>query len=122
MLAIGEQVLMQTATTMVANNKGTRVIQTRLCFDSGSRRSYITEDLANKLELKAKGHETLSVFTFGSKSAREIRTKVADLQIQLKNGDFFLHKSKYRSTDHWSHTPSTCKYSEARVSHQTSSG
>ena len=43
-LSLGEIVLMQTALTEVSNTSSTRMEQTRVLLDSGSQRTYITEE------------------------------------------------------------------------------
>ena len=66
LLATGEQVLMQTATAEVQDLNKSRTQTIRLLLDTGSQRTYITENLAKKLQLEVKGSETLSVFTFSN--------------------------------------------------------
>ena len=66
LLATGEQVLMQTATAEVQDLNKSRKQTIRLLLDTGSQRTYITENLANKLQLEVKGSKKLSVFTFSN--------------------------------------------------------
>ena len=51
LLATGEQVLKQTATSEVQGLNKPRKKIIRLLLDTGSQRTYITEDLAKKLRL-----------------------------------------------------------------------
>ena len=61
LLTSDEQVLMQTATVEVENLEKSGKQTIRLLLDTGSQRSYITEQLADKLQLPIKGSETLTV-------------------------------------------------------------
>ena len=47
------------------NTENNSSISVRLILDTGSQRSYITENLAKVLQLKLKQTEKLSVVTFG---------------------------------------------------------
>ena len=50
LLVSGEQVLIQTALTDVVNLNTSKKLSTRLLLDCGSQRTYISEDLVNKLQ------------------------------------------------------------------------
>lgn len=67
------QVLMQTATTMVKNPQRDLSVSVHLILDSGSQRSYITEKLAKGLNLTLDSTENLSVITFGSDKPKKIK-------------------------------------------------
>jgi len=54
LLAIREQVLMQTATAEVQDLNKSRKQTNRLFLDTGSQRTYINEDLAKKLQLEVR--------------------------------------------------------------------
>jgi len=56
-------------------------------LDSGSQRTYITNDLKEKLKLPVKNHQVLSIGTFASKTPQKIHSSLVDLGIQLKNGE-----------------------------------
>ncbi|XP_070552476.1 uncharacterized protein [Ptychodera flava] len=64
LMASGEIVLMQTATTMIENPDSSLKQSVRILFDSGSHRSYITDDLARTLRLKTGTVEEMSIVTF----------------------------------------------------------
>ena len=51
MIAIGEKVIMQTALMTIKGNDS--IVTTRALFNTGSTRSYVTEDVANSLKLKS---------------------------------------------------------------------
>lgn len=58
----------------------------RMLFDSGSKRTYITENLARKLNLKLANKSKISLITFGSEKPKSLDTPSADLNIELKDG------------------------------------
>ncbi|XP_065216396.1 uncharacterized protein LOC135842727 [Planococcus citri] len=64
------------ATINVGNES--RVQKVTSILDSGSRRSYITTRLADKLKLKPLHYETIRISTICSEAPREISTKIPD--------------------------------------------
>lgn len=75
-------VLLQTARAVALNETGEKSTQVRILFDSGSQRSYITENLRSKLKLKSIQREKLNLNTFGE---ARFKTQICDLvQLQLK--------------------------------------
>ena len=62
MVASTNQVLIQTATVTVRNRKQSSSTLVRLILDSGSQRSFITEKLANVLQLTLDRTETISCY------------------------------------------------------------
>ena len=86
LLVSGEHVLMQTALTDVVNLNTSKKLSTRLLLDCGNQRTYISEDLVNKLQLVPNNTEILTVFTFGSTKPKEFKTPVVDFSLKLKNG------------------------------------
>ncbi|XP_073249615.1 uncharacterized protein [Porites lutea] len=86
LLASDEQVLMQTATVEVENLEKSGKQTIRLLLDTGSQRSYITEQLADKLQLPIKGSETLTVYTFNTSKPRQLQTPVTELRLLTKDG------------------------------------
>lgn len=87
MLAHGSQVLMQTATANCLNQNGEGHL-TRLVFDSGSSRTFITQDLCENLHLKPHRYEIINLATFGSNRTQEIKSAVVSIKVQLKNRQF----------------------------------
>ncbi len=90
LLAAGERVVMQTATVKVINPKKVNVkepVLARLLMDSASHRCYMTDKLADKLELETEKVEELSVITFGSKTPKKVKTRQATVEIQLGDGE-----------------------------------
>ncbi|KAL9977060.1 hypothetical protein ACROYT_G014424 [Oculina patagonica] len=58
-------VLLQTATAIATNDEGTKSTTIRVLFDNGSQRSYITDNLRSRLQLKPLQKEKLNLNTFG---------------------------------------------------------
>ncbi|XP_065226222.1 uncharacterized protein LOC135849650 isoform X1 [Planococcus citri] len=73
------------ATVNVGNES--RVQKVTSILDSGSRRSYITTRLADKLKLKPLHYETIRISTICSEAPREISTKVVSLDIFTNDGE-----------------------------------
>ena len=86
LLSSDEQVLMQTATVEVENLQKSRKVTTRLLLDTGSQRTYITNELAEKLQLPITGSETLTVYTFSASKPRELHTPITELRLLTKGG------------------------------------
>ena len=61
LLVSGEQVLMQSALADTVNLKTSKKQSTRLLLDGGSQRTYISEDLVNKLQLMPSNTEILTI-------------------------------------------------------------
>lgn len=80
LLSCNETVLMQTAKTNVKEPNGTSSEEVRLLQDSGSHRTYITEDLANRLGLKEEDEQEIQLVTFGSEKSKLVKTR--------KNGQY----------------------------------
>ncbi|VDI29698.1 Hypothetical predicted protein [Mytilus galloprovincialis] len=63
LVSSSEMVLMQTAKTDVINPKNKEKVETRILFDSGSQRTYISQSLASKLNLIGDKEEELKLVT-----------------------------------------------------------
>ena len=66
-IANRKHVLLQTARAIATNVDGLNTLPVRILFDSGSQRSYVTDDLRRKLRLNAIKTKTLHLNTFGDK-------------------------------------------------------
>ncbi|XP_071150567.1 uncharacterized protein [Mytilus edulis] len=86
LLSSGDIVLMQTAQTTVSNTEVNETEVVRLLMDSGSQRTYITENLAKRLNLKKKATEEITLVTFGADKPKTLRTQKVSLKIRLKDG------------------------------------
>ena len=80
------QKLMQTATVEVENLEKSRKVITKLLLDTGSQKTYITNELAEKPHLPIKGSETLNVYTFSASKSRKLYTPVTELWLLTKDG------------------------------------
>ena len=64
LISSGETVLMQTAVAEITNPYEDSLHQVRLLLDCGSQRTYITESLANKLNLEREDETEIKLVTF----------------------------------------------------------
>lgn len=90
LMAANEKVLMQTAKATISNLDSNIKQNLRIFFDTGSQRTFITEYLANKLNLDQSKNEELAIVTFGSDKARSVTTKVTNLIIELRDGSSLI--------------------------------
>ena len=88
LVSSSEIVLMQTAKCEVKNPLKPISDTVRILLDSGSQRTYVTERLAEQLQLKKEKEEEIKLVTFGSESAKTIKTTQTKLNIKLKNGTY----------------------------------
>ena len=84
-LVSGEQRRTQTALADTVNLNTSMKQSTRLLLDRGSQRTYISEDLVEKLQLRPNNSEILTVFTFGSTKPKEFKTPVVKFGLELKS-------------------------------------
>ena len=82
--------MIQTAKTTVKKTTKDISAEVRMFLDCGSQRTYISQQLVDKLQLEPYKTEKLSVNTFGSGRAKIITTPVVKLQVKLKNGSFTI--------------------------------
>ena len=89
LLASGERVLLQTAIVPLHSlNSSVVVVNAHVLLDSASQRTFMTEQLANRLKLRSEGTELLSVSTFGAGRAASMDTYVVQFQVKLKDGSY----------------------------------
>ena len=86
LISSGEMVLMQTAKTQIKNPESGLKQNARILFDSGSQRTYITEALAKRLNLKLGNKDEFMLVTFGSEKAKKTESRNTKLDIMLKDG------------------------------------
>ena len=78
---------MQTATIVVSNkNIQIPTIKTGILMDTGSQRTYVTEEIVKQLQLSPSARESYAVFTFGSSKPKQISTPLVAFDIKLNNG------------------------------------
>ena len=86
--SIRTPVLLQTTRVRVLNPADPdNTLETRLLFDSGSQRSYVTNHLKDQLRLKKRSSDTLMIRTFGSTEERVQICDIVDLIITSRNGE-----------------------------------
>ena len=89
LLSVDKHVHMQTALSEVSQPRdksdSSPLVKARLLFDTGSSRSYITEDMRRKLNLKASRTETLSTAGFGNAKRKTQTFDIVDVQITLQD-------------------------------------
>ena len=73
-------VLLKTAVTSVGNHNNH--IRAHILFDEGSQRSFITSDVATKLDLKPETQETISLSTFGGDTSSVKRIDTATIYLE----------------------------------------
>ena len=88
LVSAGEMVLMQAAKSEVRNPLNSKSDIVRILLDSGSQRTYVTEKLAEQLQLTREKEEEIKLTTFGSDTLQTIKTTQTKLNIKLKNGQF----------------------------------
>ena len=79
-------VLLQTARALASDEGTGRAVAARILFDTGSQRSYITDNLANRLRLKSLGKERLHLNTFGDHNFRRKTCNVVAVHLRKLNG------------------------------------
>ena len=57
-----------------------------MVFDSGSQRSYISENLQKTLNLPIAGHDTVLIRTFGESAAKLRRCDIVQMAVETDNG------------------------------------
>ena len=83
------RVLLQTARATVENSDGSRSASAKILFDSGSQRSYVTDNLRAKLGLKPLSNETLRLNTFGDNKYKTQKCQVFNLNFKTCHGEIF---------------------------------
>uniref|UniRef100_A0A7M5WXV2 DUF1758 domain-containing protein n=1 Tax=Clytia hemisphaerica TaxID=252671 RepID=A0A7M5WXV2_9CNID len=77
-------VLLQTATSDIFGSSCHYSVKTRLLFDTGSQRSYITTELKERLKLKCVRKENVVIKTFGNLNNAEIK-RLEVVQFKVKH-------------------------------------
>ena len=67
------RILLQTATAEVGEVNGNSFVFSRILFDNGSQRSYVTEEPAQRLGLKVIRKENVVIKTFGRNDESGLR-------------------------------------------------
>lgn len=77
------EVLLQTAEAYVYGEDRSKKLLVNLLFDGGSQRSYVTEDVKQKLQLNAEKTELLNLNTFGSEKSERKRCSLVNLNVEV---------------------------------------
>ncbi|XP_056016815.1 uncharacterized protein LOC130053514 [Ostrea edulis] len=88
MFTSGDIVLTQTTHKEVSNPVINKKEAVRILMDSGSQRTYITEDLAKRLNLRMGQTEEISLITFGADKPMRMKTPQVILKMKLKEEEF----------------------------------
>ena len=80
--------LLQTATVSLQTSNGRSSIKARVLLDSASQRTFMTSQLAQRLNLSLEHKEILSVSTFGAQKATDIHTNVVCFKAKMEDGTF----------------------------------
>ena len=83
------KVLLQTAKAQAYTMKG-ELITVRLLLDSGSQRSYITNHLIQRLQLKPTRRERLNLNTFGNEQFNKRECRVVKVELRTLEGDVVI--------------------------------
>ena len=83
-----ESILLQTATAYIQDSIGREGSSSKILFDSGSQRSFITEDLRARLKLKTERQEKVVIKTFGEGDVEKVSKLMDVVKFKVK------HKSK----------------------------
>ena len=89
LISSGESVFMQIAVAGITNPYENSSHEVRLLLDCGSQRTFITEHVANKLNLEREEETEIKLVTFGSDHPKVIKTSSAKVGIRLKDGQIF---------------------------------
>jgi len=87
--SVEKSVLMQTASAKIANIFNERQSDTRILFDSGSDRSYISQELCDRLRLTPVRSEPLLINTFGTNEAKRQTLNIYRFKVLNKDSNGF---------------------------------
>ena len=79
-------VLLQTARALASDGANARSVNIRILFDTGSQRSYVTESLVKRLNLKPLRKERLQLNTFGEPGFKGNNCDLVTIHLQKFNG------------------------------------
>ena len=87
MLAAGDHGVMQTALVEATSTDQMISEVTRVLMDTGSSRTYVTEEIVNKLKLKTHESNKLTIYTFVISKPKEIMSPVITLMLNSRDGN-----------------------------------
>ena len=77
-------VIPQTAVIIVKNPKDSKELKIKVLFDNGSQRSYISNRVANFLNLPSESAENICISTFGNNQPSNQKANVVTVQLKSK--------------------------------------
>ena len=77
-------VMLQTDVVIVKNPKDSKVLKIKVLFDNGSQRSYISNRVANFLNLPSESVENICISTFGNNQPSNQKANVVTVQLKPK--------------------------------------
>ena len=80
-----KEVLLQTARASAFGEDPTKKMAIDVLFDSGSQRSYISEELKKKLSLNVENVETININTLGSDKYNKKKCELVSINIEVEN-------------------------------------
>ena len=80
-----KEVLLQTARAYAFGEDKTKKIAIDVLFDSGSQRSYVSEEIKKKLSLNVENVETININTFGSDKYNKKKCELVSINIEVEN-------------------------------------
>ena len=81
------KVLLQTAKAQAYSEDGSTSAKVRILFDSGSQRTYITNNLQRRLRLKPKKSESIQLNTFGDNKFKRQTCNNVELLLENSSGE-----------------------------------
>ena len=76
--------LTQPAKSEIKNPNNSKSDKVRILLDSGSQRTYVTESLAEKLQLRREIEEEIKLVIFGSEIPKRVKTTQTKVEDQTK--------------------------------------
>ena len=80
-------VLLQTVRALASNDTGSKSVNVRILFDTGSHTSYVTDSLVRQLNLKPQKREKLQLNTFGEPGFKGRNCDLVNIQLQKASGE-----------------------------------
>lgn len=86
-VSAGKTVLLQTARVLVYNPDAPQSsLEIRAVLDTGSQRSYVTNQVKDALALKPEGEQCMSIISFGSDKRNTQRCEVVKVGMKMRDG------------------------------------
>ena len=80
-----KEVLLQTARAYAYGNDETKKFTIDILFDNGSQRTYVSEDVKQKLSLNVNNVETININTFGSTRYEKKQCELVQINVEVDN-------------------------------------